>query len=339
MQVIFRVEGSAAIGMGHVSRCLALAGTLQKRGAEIAFLCTPRTWEYASRRMASAARPLLLPDNLSRDAQHCARMLEGTRPDWLVVDHYGLGDAWEHAMRVHAQHIMAIDDLGRSHDCDLLLDQNYRDKPEQRYAGKLPKGCRTLLGPAYALLRPGIAAARASREQDNQVPSKIFICFGGADPENMTLQAIDAVAALEKDLRMDVVAGAAHTQVAALKERCKQLPRSRFFVDHPAPEQLMAEADMAIGAGGTMTWERCALRLPAIVVSIAENQREVSEFMDARGVIRYLGPADQTPAEAIGNALTTLLADPEAMRRMAERAGVLVDGMGAERVAEALYND
>ena len=42
--------------------------------------------------------------------------------------------------------------------------------------------------------------------------------------------------------------------------------------------ELMAAADLAIGAGGSTTWERCCLGLPALSICVADNQgRQVAD--------------------------------------------------------------
>jgi len=95
------------------------------------------------------------------DAQQTIEALDGDKPDWLVVDHYGLDVEWEQRLRLHIGRLMAIDDLAnRHHDCDVLLDQNYASEGERRYAGRVPDTCKLMVGPKYALLRPEYAAYR-----------------------------------------------------------------------------------------------------------------------------------------------------------------------------------
>ena len=50
----------------------------------------------------------------------------------------------------------------------------------------------------------------------------------------------------------------------------------------------MARDDLAIGASGTASWERCCLGLPALVVSMGENQRAIAESLDAHGLTSFL---------------------------------------------------
>ncbi len=337
MQVAFRMEGSTQIGMGHVSRCLTLAAALQQRGATVSFFCGAYTGHYILTQQPDAV-VLNVPDlSPAEDAHHC-RKLFASPPDWLVVDHYALGRDWETSMRPHVGRIMAIDDLSRAHDCDLLLDQNYLPQADTRYAGKLPDGCQMLLGPAYALLRPAIAQSRTTQpwpRRDGPV-LRVFICFGGGDAPNKTLMALEAAASFAPRLAIDVVAGAAHPALDQLTDAARSWPQVTLFTSHPAPEQLMAKADLAIGAGGTMMLERCALRLPSLVVSIADNQRPSCRYMATQGMIRYLGHGDAVDRHVIEKALGEWITDPEPRHRMAARCGNLVDGLGTGRVVQIM---
>ena len=39
--------------------------------------------------------------------------------------------------------------------------------------------------------------------------------------------------------------------------------------------EVMADYDIAIGAGGGTTWERCCLGMPSLVTTLATNQSEI----------------------------------------------------------------
>jgi UDP-2,4-diacetamido-2,4,6-trideoxy-beta-L-altropyranose hydrolase len=260
------------------------------------------------------------------------------RPDWLIVDHYGLDAAWEQALRPHVDRILVIDDLAnRRHDGDLLLDQNYAPAGASRYQDLLPPGGRTLLGPAYALLRPEYAQHRQTlRSRDIQV-RRVLVFFGGTDPHNLSGRALSALSdpALTH-LAVDLVIGANHPQREALTVQAAARPGTRVHGPRPHLADLMAAADLAIGAGGATTWERCCLGLPSLVVSLADNQRPACAALAADGLIRYLGHADQVTAATLRAALVQAMRDPAGLRAQASVASATVDGQGTQRVIDAL---
>jgi UDP-2,4-diacetamido-2,4,6-trideoxy-beta-L-altropyranose hydrolase len=244
-------------------------------------------------------------------------------------------------LRPNADHILAIDDLAnRRHDADLLLDQNYAEDAEGRYAALLPPFAVRLLGPRYALLCPEYALERRSRRPRDGHVRRVLVFFGGSDQDDLTGLAL---AVLEDPalahLHLDLVIGANNPNRDRLMDRAAARPGTSLHGPRPHLADLMSAADLAIGAGGATTWERCCLGLPGLVVSIAENQRPACMALAAAGVIHYLGHADQVDAVVLRTAIGQLMADPVRSDAMS-RAGLdLVDGCGTKRVARAMHEE
>jgi UDP-2,4-diacetamido-2,4,6-trideoxy-beta-L-altropyranose hydrolase len=338
MLVVFRVNGGSDMGMGHLMRCLALAAALRRQGKKLLFLCNAQARKTLGRYLPGTPCRIIPQDiSSAEDAERCKALLMRLPrvPDWLVVDHYGIGKTWEASMRPMARRIMAIDDIGRAHDCDILLDANVRTTATDAYHGKLPSSCLALLGPRYALLRQGFKQARLSGGRKKS--QRIFVCFGGSDPGDMTGRAAMALTDfLPETAGVDIVAGVAYAHKRKLAAVCRKHPGWRLYIDHPKPEALMGKAMLAIGAGGTMTWERCALGLPAIVISIADNQREVCHALAAQGIICYLGHHDQVDKKTLRDSVMTLLEDAPARAAMRAAGRALIDARGTERVIKAM---
>jgi len=338
LKVAFRTDASAQLGAGHLMRCLTLAQALHAAGAQCEFISRPLPDSLAAL-VASGGHGLkTIPAHLpaADDAAATVAALDGTRVDWLVVDNYGLDATWEHVMRAFARHILAIDDLAdRTHDCDLLLDQNLYYDMETRYRGKLPEHCRTLFGPHYALLRAEFGAARAEASPRTGEVHQVLIFFGGMDDADCTSGALEAVEkALPAGTGVDVVIGAEHRRRAHIAEFCG----SRGFQLHVQTARmasLMVKADLALGAGGSATWERCCLGLPALVVVVADNQRTLVRD-GARAGLLYAPEFEDFSSASFERHLNTILDDGPALRTMSERCLAAVDGRGARRVVRAL---
>jgi UDP-2,4-diacetamido-2,4,6-trideoxy-beta-L-altropyranose hydrolase len=246
------------------------------------------------------------------------------------------------------QNILVIDDLAnRPHDCDLLLDQNLLDPQSTRYQGLAPTHCQQLLGPRFALLRPEFIEARASmlvslkREQPvlALTTQRLLIFFGGSDPTQECFKALEALRQLPSldQLQVDLVAGASNPQFEALQQHCQAFPQVRLHKQSNAMSDLMAQADLALGAGGTTSWERLCLGLPSIIIAVAENQVEISQNLAEGGYHIYLGESKTVSPAALGQALGDLLTDAGKRQALCVRGMALVDGMGVHRVVERMY--
>ena len=348
MNVVFRADASITIGTGHVMRCLTLAEALREAGAESAFVCRELEGNLFGLIRARGFEVHVLPglepptDPLTWTAAHpqedAAQMASFLRTpaDWLVVDHYGLERHWESEMREHADRLMVIDDLAdRAHDCDLLLDQNDLWNPA-RYDALAPAHCQKLLGPAYALLRDEFRTARERWPREVGEVARAFVFFGGTDPTNETSKALRALQRWRegKRLDLDVVIGGGNPHRAEVESLVSAMPNALLHVQATHMAELMARADLSLGAGGSTTWERFCLGLPSLVVTTAANQETVSKALAEDDYHLLLGDHASVNEEEIVWGLEQLT--PAQRRLFARRGGSLVDGRGACRVTEYL---
>jgi len=355
-KVLVRVDASYDIGTGHVMRVLPLAEVLRERGSEVAFVCRKlpgnlcdlveeRGFEVHRLVRPAGSAPAggnrtthgaWLGVDWRADAEQTAGVLAARgRADWLIVDHYALEAQWEKLLRPYSERIMAVDDLAdRLHDCDLLLDQNLHTAVHRRYRDLVPQGCRLLLGSKYALLREEFSLARRGLRDRSGGVRRILVFFGGVDATNETAKALEAIRSLNRrDMSLDVVVGASNVNRDTLKNLCVSMPGARLHVQVENMAELMAGADLAVGAGGINTWERCCMGIPSIVIAVARNQETNAEALAARGAALYLGRSVDVTSRVLAYAVETCCHSPGLMRFLGRRGRVLVDGRGAERVA------
>jgi len=353
MRVAIRADAGSHIGLGHVMRCSRLAEELAGRGATVTFVTRTHPGHVADLLQDRGFDVITLtPDRPhSRDvgtwlgADPDVDAMETIRAidhagcvEWLVVDHYGISAAWHREARAVSRRVLVIDDLkDRSLDADIVLNQNL-GSAETDYAGLVPPDARVLIGPRYALLGAEYATARAQRER-SPVPngrSNLLISVGGSDPSDATgrvLLALESV--LEEFTRVDVVIGHHHPDGRAARARWVQHRNVRVHVQPPSLVDLLLTADLAIGAGGSSTWERMCLGVPTVMLVLAENQRNVARAV-AEGALAII-VEDPWDANAGLRAQTLgLLEDAPRRHRMAVSGRRTVDGEGTRRVADAM---
>jgi UDP-2,4-diacetamido-2,4,6-trideoxy-beta-L-altropyranose hydrolase len=359
-RVVFRTDASSRIGSGHLMRCLTLAEGLRSRGARVAFVSREHDGHLlpliAERGFAIHALPApadgwLSDDRLAHGAwlgaaidEDIAQTLAALREEneeleWLIVDHYGVDARWERPLRSVARRIMVIDDLAdRKHDCDLLLDQNLVADFETRYVNLVPQKCTLLLGPTYALLQPAYAELRERASAREGPARRILVFFGGIDPFGLTEKSVRAFMSLKRaDVQLDVVVGRDHFAIAAIERLTASHPNVVLHSGLPTLAPLMAEADLAIGAGGATTWERLCLQIPTILIAVADNQMATARELHRRGLAEWLGRGGQVDEAMLRSALSQRMADPVgSIRRF---GGSLVDGLGEPRVWAAMMAD
>jgi UDP-2,4-diacetamido-2,4,6-trideoxy-beta-L-altropyranose hydrolase len=357
MKIFFRVDASRIIGTGHVMRCLSLANALRENGHTVHFITRDHSNNLNHIISQQCFGLTVLPKPIndvdgefnedyatwpgvtqSQDAQETIFALAGQKPNWLIVDHYGFDAEWENLLRGHAQHLMVIDDLAnRSHNCDILVDQNFSLSGKNRYKDLVPKSCFIASGPLYALLKPEYRIHRQSLPLRNGDVKRLLVFFGGSDPFDLTSKTLDAISSKDFDhLDVDLVVGINHRRYQEIEMRAKQRPQTLFHSKLPHLAGLMQKADLALGAGGGTTWERMCLNLPSIVVILAENQRPTAEALEKSSFIINLGNHAEVDASKIAVALRKCLSHPDEVKSLSERINGLVDGHGALRIVKIL---
>ena len=284
-----------------------------------------------------------LPVSQAQDAADCVPPIRAFVPDWIICDHYALSAEWELAAKAAAgSRLMAIDDLAdRPHAADLLLDQNLGHSPAD-YAGLVPPACRLLTGTRYALLREEFAAWREASLQRRAAQAEtgylkhILVNLGGVDKDNHTLAVLQALSgSLPADCRVTVVMGKTAPHTAAVQAFAESAPYPcRVLVGANNMAELMAEADLAIGAAGSTSWERCCLVLPTMMLVLAENQRGIAVALQAAGAALSLKTAEIAVSKFVP--VISYFSRSENLAAMFVKAATLCDGKGAARVVSHL---
>jgi UDP-2,4-diacetamido-2,4,6-trideoxy-beta-L-altropyranose hydrolase len=325
-RLLIRADASRSVGGGHVQRCLSLAQPLHDRGWECLLAGDPETPDIVPLPAWVSFHPLA-----GRDEPQAMDV------DLLIVDNYRLDAAFERNCRSWARRILVVDDgAERRHECDLLLDQA-AGLSTADYRGLVPPSCQLLLGPLYAIVRPEFARLRPESLARRRRPGRrLLINFGASDMRSaggMVLSALARAGGAPVDL--DLVMGRVDAPLGPLRDLAAAISgHAAVHGQVSNMADLMSRADLAIGAGGSASWERCTLGLPAILLSVAANQRHNAASLASAGAALDLGDIAEAAAVEAARSALALLDDPGRLRAMSSRAAALCAGDGAERVAD-----
>lgn len=346
MKIAIRADACAQIGGGHVMRCLALALAAKKAGHSVMFVCADVPGhlggkieacgfdvkylqvETTSQAPRSVETWYAMPIN--EDAQKFHLSVQGDAPDWVVLDHYGLGGRWVQALRkLQPQpRVMCFDDL----ECeplyaDLLLDQMALDATPRKYPA-----AAVLNGPHYALLRPDFAETRAKLHRNFDGVEKVLILPGMIDTQHFAVVALEALRRFPH-LKAEVIMGKDSPSCARVRELVASCENWSLSLDVTDMAARMAAADVCIGAGGGTALERCAMGLPSVLVPLSDNQQPMIHTLDQAGAAIAVPCQALSEPALIAEALARLISQH---RAYSERASEICDGLGASRVVAAM---
>jgi UDP-2,4-diacetamido-2,4,6-trideoxy-beta-L-altropyranose hydrolase len=328
--VLVLCDAAETTGLGHFVRCASLAAVLTGRGADVRLLLpedsAPRAVDQARAAGWEVTVGPWLPGEIPG--------VPGARPV-VIVDSYRVSGAWLTDLRSRLAAgggvLMVVDDLADRHfDADLVLNQNVG-------AERLPYpgAGRLLAGPGYALLRPEFAAHRAQAmaalDRLPDSPRSVLVLFGGTDATGMA-----AIGARAAALAFPGATVRAVLPPAAPRSAPEGSGRITLLGHVDAIHEEMLAADLVLSAGGTTLWELCCLARPTAVIAVAANQVPTYDEMSAGGYILPAGREPVRDAAVLAATLRHLVARPGTLASVARQASRLTDGLGGERVADAL---
>jgi len=337
MNIVFRVDSSSQIGTGHLMRCLVLANELKRKKHQVIFICRELKGNLIS---SVDFKVLILPKDVNFKSNNLNLNLLGATQeqdvrqtnnilpkdtDVLIVDNYALDEVWHKQLRLYVNKIMIIDDLAdRNFDCDILLNQNLGIQ-EENYKGKVSSNCKLLLGCNYVLMRPEFAKLRLKaleKRKNTKEIKNILISMGGSDKNNITYDILQQIGS---GLSITVVLGEASQYKEMIKDYAKDR-NIKVIVNANNMAELMLNSDLAIGAGGSTSWERCCLGLPTLLFVTSENQKSVAmELQKLRAV---------TIVTDFENDLKAITMDIDNWKNMSSKAYNVCDGLGVKNIVE-----
>ncbi|MBI4512456.1 MAG: UDP-2,4-diacetamido-2,4,6-trideoxy-beta-L-altropyranose hydrolase [Deltaproteobacteria bacterium] len=338
--MVIRADASPQVGSGHLMRTLALADALGATGARVIFAShqlAPGLAERVTAHDHGVASVKGSPGS-AEDLAETLEVIAAARAGALVVDHYGVGSGYleEVARRFPGLVLVAIDDVAdRVLPVHLVVNQN-PDPPVARY--RVLPTTRIIAGPEHAMLRPEFARARAAGILD-PAPSveTILVMMGGTDPTNQAAKVLAGLSLIPFRVRVLVVLGPENPHREAISRLLQAAPyRGETCVNVPDVPGLLVQADLVVTPPSVSSLESLCLGRPLVTMTTAQNQGGNGKALAQAGASVDLGWFEAVEPKDVAAAVRALMGDREARRRMSRLGMALVDGMGAQRVAEAI---
>lgn len=337
MKVLFRVDGSANVGLGHLMRCLALAQALNKRKAEVHFVVSPSTVPLCRERHDWVGQIHSLEPDLQplEELQHIKHLVKKLGVTLLVLDGYQFDENYRKAFRQLSAWIACFDDAnlpGNLH-CDLVI--NGASKEVKNVYAKTASNAVLCVGPEYRVLRQEFSELSRIPFEHRR---SLTLVMGGSDPANLTLPLLRELEKVAFNGPIRVITGAAYPW---FKELSNMLQQSPLSVQHLHDCQTMGDAfshsRLTVSAAGSSQFELACAGSPSLLVMVADNQREASYQGAQQGWCEVIDMRANHELTRLFNTIQTLWEDPNTLEKMSLLAYQHGDGEGAERVVDAFY--
>lgn len=353
--IIFRTDSSSLIGSGHVTRCISLASYLKKDGLDVEFICRKHKGNYINKIQDAGFKvhelklvgKIKLKSNTSYaswlgasqslDAENCIEIIKSRKINFLIVDHYGIGVNWQKKLKPYCGKLMVIDDLAqRRHACDVILNQNL-GSTKKKYKKLIPHTCKQLLGPKFALLDSVYSNIKVDLKSRSGNIRRALIYFGGGD-DALKYSELALNAFCEPKLihiKLDLVINSKKNNLKQIKKIISNRGRIKLYSNLPNLSKLISNSDLAIGAAGSTTWERCCFGIPSIIVICALNQKLSAEKIKKKNAAFVFYPNNNLQKN-IKDAALSLCRNKNIYLKMSQKALKICDGHGSKRVSKLI---
>ncbi|MFZ6664790.1 UDP-2,4-diacetamido-2,4,6-trideoxy-beta-L-altropyranose hydrolase [Peijinzhouia sedimentorum] len=313
--VFIRADASEKIGLGHVIRCFALAQMI-KDAFEIRFFCKEIPTQLAEE-ISSAGFTIEI---IEREDEFVSLLNTNSI---VILDGYGFGLEYQAQIKKSRARIILISDFkARNPFADIILNQapgiqasDYQTSFSSRF----------LLGADYALLRPIFFRTHLQEK----IANSVFICFGGADPLNLSLKTLEVLSSFPKFDKCTIVTGAAYQFQSELEDFIHNSQQNiEYFhaVDAEKMHELMSQSELAIVPASSIIYEAMATNCQIISGYYVDNQKLFYEGLKAQGCFYDAGKFE---SENLKNALNSFFHKPE-------KKANLIDKKSPDRIKKAI---
>lgn len=336
--ILFRVDGYPELGLGHIMRCLSLAGRLKEKNMESTFL-TKNYPEPIKEILNNGHNLKIIPRKLNKkeEINLVLKILKSLEPKAIITDRPYTSDEYLKALKHRGSFLVSIDDLGCKDFSSDIVIAGYLSCKLKSY--NLSPCSRLYLGVRYLILRKEFEKAHGTKRKIRKRANKILISLGGADWENLTLKVAQALNDIKKELEITIVQGPLYQHREKLKKFLKE-SKQDFFIESNAMNmgELMLSSDIAFTAGGETSYELAAMGTPSINISQRQHQVINAEEEAKKGFSVNLGLGKQVSKKKILETVENLLENYELRQAMSRKGKQLIDAKGAERIAEIILS-
>ena len=348
INLAFRVDGGASIGMGHVMRCLALASFLPDNVKTSFITVKNPIVNYLIKN--NGYKVINLPGLISLDEElvKVKNIIDHYSIDIVITDSYKINNVYLSRLKEVVERLVSIHDFApHPFSSDIVINGNI-------YGSKLNYISSTgeskfLLGTKYTIMRKEFYNLPI-KKIDRDV-KRVLITVGGGDSLNLTPKILTAIRGLQefmtkenreiyyKNIHFDIVIGPAFENIGLIVEKIEDIClQVSLHFNIKQISNLMVKSDLAISAGGSTLCELSAVGIPTISLLQAQNQILAAEWMERQGIIENLGFGDNVLVGEITDRLVSLIENYNLRIKMSRKGQELFDGFGAERCVEEILS-
>jgi UDP-2,4-diacetamido-2,4,6-trideoxy-beta-L-altropyranose hydrolase len=320
--IIFRADGNHTIGLGHISRCIALAELLRPSHKVTFAVQNPDEGLVdVLKKIADEIIPLPTVDPASADfRQELDPYLKGD--EIIVLDGYSFTAEYEKGLKANSRAVVTIDDIPSRHFyADVIFNFCGSIDPRQ-YAKEYYT--QIFLGLPYVFLRSPFL----QRPPAKQLNNRLLLNMGGTDPRGATRKVIEQLIGLPFRGEIEIVIGNTFRDAEGLRRLISPHPHITLHQGLNAYDmyEVMSRCSIAILPPSTVALEFLSTGGFVFLYQTADNQQLLKKYLlDLKLAQDY----EET---------RSLNVESQLWQEILSRQKIIFDGLSSNRVLAVFSN-
>jgi spore coat polysaccharide biosynthesis predicted glycosyltransferase SpsG len=305
LRILIRVDGSRKLGFGHLYRSLAIAQNIHSH--EVIFVTrSDDGYQFGHQFLSQHHYPMV---NVESN-EHFLELMSELKPDIVINDILDTSVEYMEKLKDFGVFVVNFEDLGEGNRyANLVINDLYPDVfPQENH----------WYGVEYAILNPNFEMIKP-REEPNGKVDNILLAYGGTDPSNLTIKAMDAIKQIGYDGVTNIVIGPGHSNKEGVENLAKEMSgKVRIVQNVKNMAALMKKANLALTSAGRTVTELMVVGVPTI--AMCQNMREMrhNHASSNFGVVN-LGLGKSITSDVLAEHITMFLEDENLRRDMYNR--------------------
>ncbi len=325
-KIYFRADGDSTIGLGHVSRCIALAEMLNP---ELECILITRSPDLPILTVKPPFKKVISLDNQKSISEEASSIVvKYIQPnDILVLDGYDFDVNYQKTIKDSGSALVCMDDHARGeYNCDVIIN-HAMGLDETRF--EVDTHTKLCLGSDYIVVRSPFLASVKKRKSTKETPSSVLIAIGGADNNNLTLKIIEACEQIGNIKDISVLTTKLNYNADKIDPE-----KHRLYTDLNAEEvcNLMLYNDLIICPSSTIAYEALCTGMLVCCGYFVDNQKNIYSGLVDSGVAYGLGDLNPLTQDYLVKEIERLLTDESLMNDIRHNQQEKIDGRSGERI-------
>jgi len=333
MNILFRVEATKEFGLGHLTRCLALADKFVELNddVDITFITSSNSVSEIANRIGFKVIHLPLYDNVAGELNYYKSKLNKAI---FVTDIPNIHESYLKALKKNNCLVVSLDDESDTvFHSDILIKPNINPNVSHFYSSDT----QYYEGAKYVILKKEFEKYAEKMKIRNEYPKSLFLCFGGSDNNNITRKIVNVVK--KTNLNSTVVIGSLYPYKDELLKSIEGYDNVDIKRDVNNIDEFIYNADLAIISGGTLLYETAAVGTPSIIICQNQDQNDESELFAKNKAAINLGLFNRICEDVIRNTILGLMSDCNTRTLLIKNAKKFIDIKGADRIVKIIIKE